>query len=66
MVARIYDKDRVALSTYIDFGDKSLKDIKAWFHDVFYGALQEVRYIYSLKDDKWYRWSTLTEMKFND
>ena len=63
MVARIYNKELVSLSSYIDFGNKSLPEIKACFHSIFYGHLKGVRYIYSLTDDKYYNWRNLKECK---
>ena len=66
MVARIYDKKHISLSTYLDFKDKTIQEVKEWFSKNFKGYLKGVAYIYSLLDDKTYRWGDLKEIEIND
>ena len=62
MIARIYDRNNVSLSTYIDFKDRTLQEIRDWFLANFAADLEEIEYIYSLLDDKYYRWGDLAEI----
>ena len=46
MIARIYDKDKVSLSPYIEFSDdKTLQQLLEWFYDFYRGALEQITYI---------------------
>lgn len=45
MVARIYNKNHVSLSTYLDFKDKTIQEVKDWFKKNFMGGLKGVAYI---------------------
>lgn len=43
MIARIYDKNHVSLSTYIKFsGDKTFEQIKQWFYDNYRNAIEDI------------------------
>ena len=46
MTCRIYDKDKVSLSTYIEFkDDKTLQQVLDWFYDFYRGALENIAYL---------------------
>lgn len=45
MMARIYDKDMVSLSSYVEFGDdKTMDHIKQWFLNNYRVALENITY----------------------
>lgn len=65
MIARIYSKRNVAMSTYLDFKDKTIEEVKQWFDKnlMNHNDRKKVGYIYSLLDDITYKWEDLLEQK---
>ncbi len=63
MIARIYSKRNVAMSTYLDFKDKTIEEVKQWFDKnlMNHNDRKKVGYIYSLLDNKTYKWEDLLE-----
>lgn len=64
MIARIYSKSNVSMSTYLDFKSRTIEEVKHWFDKnlLDHNDKKRVGYIYSLLDDKTYKWEDLSEV----
>lgn len=53
------------MSTYLDFKDKTIEEVKQWFDKnlMNHNDRKKVGYIYSLLDDITYKWEDLLEQK---